>query len=376
MAPEALGLVLEEDVNNSMQKACDEDFSVSFLQSILLPEEKLGDQATIMDTIRRQLLRHIFGVSTALAGLSHQQVPSLLDSDHVTFLEQEMEQQWNLYHTGGTVRAYKGLQVWLRAIEESAFASQASTQKSRMYSLLGLTYQLEGSLHRDMMNYEKAHEAYQKSFALAREQNDNELQVSALARRGVTSIQQLQPQNAIEFLDEALTIIEHTHLDAPSLKGYTLQARSEAYAMAQIRRNSFSDIDAAQQALERRGQVVERSNCHPNTSSVLAQRGVNAVLLKDHNDAIHFLDTSLMTYDPTYVRGRARLTAQKAEAYYGLGLLDASTATAKQAVFMGQSVGSKKTIARVQALYATMQLDSHWEKESVVIDLGRALDVL
>lgn len=69
------------------------------------------------------------------------------------------------------------------------------------------------------------------------------------------------------------------------------------------------------------------SNCSSNTTSVTAQKGVNAVLLKDYNQALTLLDAGLAKYDPTLRRGRARLIAQQAEAYYGLGLIDKSTKT-------------------------------------------------
>src|SRR5579875_1261141 len=46
--------------------------------------------------------------------------------------------------------------------------------------------------------------------------------------------------------------------------------------------------------------------------------------------AIKLLDASLVIYDPALIRGRARLLAQKAEAYYRLGAIEACTASANE----------------------------------------------
>ena len=84
------------------------------------------------------------------------------------------------------------------------------------------------------------------------------------------------------------------------------------------------------------------------------------------------IDKSLTKYDPAYIRGRARLLAQKAEAYYGQGFIEDSTATAEEALTLARSVGSSKTITRVRNLNTTLS-QSQWRKERSVARLGAVL---
>jgi len=94
--------------------------------------------------------------------------------------------------------------------------------------------------------------------------------------------------------------------------------------------------------------------------------------LKDNHRAIALIDKSLIHYDPTRIRGRARLVAQKAEAYNGLGLIDTSAETAEEALILARSVGSDKTVARIQTLHTTLLIVAG--KEPSVARLGVLLN--
>ncbi len=100
--------------------------------------------------------------------------------------------------------------------------------------------------------------------------------------------------------------------------------------------------------MERQEESQVPSKTRRYASSIAAQKGVNAVLLHDYRRALALIDKSLTKYDPTFIRGRSRLLAQKAEAYYGLGFIDESAITAEEALTFAQSVGSNKTVARVR----------------------------
>ncbi|HZS76659.1 MAG TPA: tetratricopeptide repeat protein [Ktedonobacteraceae bacterium] len=325
---------------------------------------------------RRELLAGILGIPAGALGLSNESPPHIaktpleINHDRMTLIENELTTRWDVYHTGGTLRAYRGLKMWIEEVNNFARDMRSNLWHERANAVLCMGYQLQGSVFRDMLDYKQAHSAYQQAYRIAQEINDPEFIAAALAREGVTYIQENNPLEAIDYLNEALRCANG--LGLPTLRGYILQALSEAYAIAQEPTQCWRAANLAERALQNCGEVPERSNCTPNTSSVMAQKGVDAVLLHDYERAIALLDKSLRTYNRAYVRGRARLMAQKAEAYLGLQRIDECTDTALEAFALADSAGSSKTIQRLQKLYETLS-SSRWKRESGVLQLGSVL---
>ena len=286
--------------------------------------------------------------------------------------ENNMTAHWELYHTGGAARVVSGLDAWIKEIARLTRLAEGTNWHTRTLVLLTMSYQLQSCVLRDMMNYTKSHIAYQRAFHIAQELDDPELMSSALARQGVTLIQQERPKEAIIYLSGALDIIDaHSY---PLLRGHTFQALAEAYAMAQQPQESWESIGQAEKNfLLSKVDTQERSLTRGVTiASVAAQKGVNALLLHNSQEAVQLIDKSLATYDPALIRGRARLLAQRAEAYYELGVLDACSSDALTALSLARSAGSNKTEARVRTLYTTLA-QSPWGKEQSVIKLGKKL---
>src|SRR5579859_4912775 len=98
-----------------------------------------------------------------------------------------------------------------------------------------------------MMDYRQAHIAYQKAFDVARALEDQELMVSALAREGVTLVQQEKPKEAVIYLVGALNILDG--YDSSTLRGYILQGISEAYAKEASANESWRSIEQAEEYL-------------------------------------------------------------------------------------------------------------------------------
>jgi hypothetical protein len=94
--------------------------------------------------------------------------------------------------------------------------------------------------------------------------------------------------------------------------------------------------------------------------------------LHNYKEAINQIDTSLAQYNPTHMRGRARLLIQKAEAYYWLGAVDASVRYAQGAFQLANSIGSSKIISKVKDLHQKL-LQSPWRKDQYVTDLSDIL---
>src|SRR5690349_17299703 len=126
---------------------------------------------------------------------------------------------------------------------------------------------------------------------------------AALARRGVTFVQEDRAQDALRYLTAALETMRHVGL--PGLRGYALQALSEAHAKNGQPQESWRAIGLAERILERyeQGQQEnERTQAKIDTATVTAQKGVNAVLVGEYERAITAIEKSLQSYDPTLVR--------------------------------------------------------------------------
>ncbi len=299
-------------------------------------------------------------------------INSVFNSDRLTFLENEIFTRWEAYRTGGSLLASRGLASWVDAIEAVVQETKESKGQARATSVLNATYQLGGSICSDLMLYGQAHASYKKALCIAKDQQDNELMAAALARRGVAYIQQEKPMRAISYLDHAAMLVQD--LPVIHLKGYLFKALAEAHAMTHHLDESIRYIDTAEDILEQLSGGPERSYCQVNITSVLAQKGVNAVVLQQYHNAIILIDQSLKHYHPAYIRGRARLIAQKAEAFYGLKQIEECIEVAEEAFTLANAVGSRKTIERLQKLHLTL-VKSRWRKEVGVERLGALLAV-
>ncbi len=351
--PEELGLVYEEEESQKTNDAPYEDQRGTV-------SEQLTENGRIMN--RHDLIQELIALGFTILMAPHQlrdhqpviYVPevSLLSGTHessLSFFENDLATRW---------------------VAKLARLAEGAGWHQRALRLLTMGYQLQTCIRRDMMKYDQAHLAYQRAFHVAQELEEPELIASALAREGVTLIQQEKPKEAIIYLDGALNLIDGRNF--PTLKGHVFQALAEAYAKAKQSQACWQSMGQAEQILAHQEQTQEQSLVRFNAASFAAQKGVNAVLLGDYERAVELIDESLRTYDPALIRGRARLIAQKAEALYGDGLVDASVATAEEAWALANSVGANKTIARVKILHTTL-LQSPWRKEQSVARFGAKL---
>ncbi|MBE3561253.1 MAG: helix-turn-helix transcriptional regulator [Ktedonobacteraceae bacterium] len=294
-----------------------------------------------------------------------------INSESLSEHEDAITARWERYYTSGAVSASIGLPVWLRDIAAFVHFTDNKQLITRVHILLTMGYQLQSCVQRDLMDYRQAHLSYQKAFDIAKELDNTEFVVAALAREGVTLIQQDKPLEAIFYLKGGLNILGDSPL--PVLCGHIWQAVSEAHAKANQAKECWEAIERAECFHSDHVQVQAQCFIRGVTAaSIMAQKGVNAVLLQDYAQAINYFGESLKIYDPSLLRGKARLLAQKAEAYFGHGTLDACISYAEDALFLARTAGSSRTIARVQALH-TRLTQSCWRKEQGVTRLGKTL---
>jgi transcriptional regulator with XRE-family HTH domain len=260
--------------------------------------QRMEKQVMIRDLSRRRLLVGLLGIPAVLMGWEHevspvQQLNLLLNYDRMALFEEEMTARWDLYFTGGTLRAARGLDLWIHEMTQFAKSSQGTAWHERALALLTMSYQLQSCVLRDLMDYPNAYAAARRAYRIAQELDDTELMAAALARTGITFVQQENPAEAIRYLNGALKTIYYQGF--PVLKGYILQALSEAYAMAQQPHACWQSIGQLEHVLEQYEQVQERSNTRFNTASFTAQKGIDALLLHDYRRALALMEKSFHT---------------------------------------------------------------------------------
>jgi tetratricopeptide (TPR) repeat protein len=339
--------------------------------------QRMEKQAVIKNIERRKFLVGILGIPAALLGIQLKEQNAKIDNfplnnDRMAFFEEQLSIYWEVYHSGNTARISQGINLWLNESVKFAREARNTTWNHRALTLLALSYQLQGSAARDQMKYNDALNSYKKTFEMAQELDDLELIAVSLARIGVACLQKDNPNKAIEYLQSALDTAKY--LGLPRLNGYIYQGLSEAYAKSHQYQQSHRAIGMAEVIASRLGQQSEKNQVRFSQGSVQAQRGVDAVLLGEYDRAISTIDKSLPLYDPTMNRGKARLLAQKAEAYLGLGIIDASTTIAEESLILAKTIGSQKTIQRITALYNRI-LDTRFRKEPCVARLGALLSI-
>lgn len=355
------------------------DWSQSDLAEVLKVDlrtvQRMEHQAFIKNLNRREFLARMLEIPVAMMGLENEQqlieqVQRVLNHDRMTFFEQEMEARRTLYHTGGTICAAHGLDTWIRELAAFMELSQGTDWHRRGLVLLTLSYQLQICVSRDLLDFAQAQEAGHKAYQIAQELNDPELLAATMAHQGIALLQEEKPMEAIPYLNGGLEAVRYAGL--PGIRSYILQALSEAYAKTHQSRECWQSIHLAERALEQHGQTHDHGKTHLFASSITAQKGVNAVLLQDYERADALIDKALAQYNPTFIRGRARLLAQKAEACSGLRMIEESAIIAEEALRLARSVGSRKTTARIQSLHDMFQ-ESRWRKERSVARLGALL---
>ncbi len=340
--------------------------------------QRIEQQPMIKNLDRRRFLVALLGIPASLMGLDEEAQRSqvtekasiLFNDDPMSFFEDQMQTRWEVHLIGGPLRANHGLHGWIKEVNSFAASVRGTAWNRRALTTLCMSYQLQGSVAGDMIHYTQAHAAYQHAFHIAQELNDPEMMAAVYAREGIVFMRQEKPLEAITYLNNALNAIRGKGYT--QLMGNILQVRSEAYAKSQQRQECWRSIGLAESVLQQRNQAQERSHRLFNAASVNAHKGIDALLLHDYERALMLLDKSLTTYNPTLTPGRARLLARKAEAYYGLGIIDACTSTAEEALSLACSVGASNTLTRVKNLHASLS-QSLWKKERSVARLGALL---
>jgi tetratricopeptide (TPR) repeat protein len=344
--------------------------------------QRMEQRPMIKSLKRRQFLVELLGIPAVLMALENEKprlhaISLMFNDDPMAYLENAMTLRFEAQQIGGTRSASQGLPMWMTEVTQFVKESQGTGWHTRALAVFSMSYLLQGTIARSMnLDYSTAHQSFQKAHRIAQEIDDSELQALALFRSGVTYINADQPYEAITSLKGALHTING--YGYPYLKGHILKLLSEAYAKSQQPQECWRNVGLAENTLSQLASQRERSifiQREFSIASVTAQKGVDAAFLHDYDRAINLIDKGLAHVKPTFIPTRARLTIQKAEAYFGLGEIDFCLMHAEESFTMARSTGSNKTISRVKHLHTGL-MQSKWKNEPGVRCLGALLATL
>jgi tetratricopeptide (TPR) repeat protein len=330
----------------------------------------------IEDSGRRSFLVKLLGIPVVLMALGNDislkenKSNLIFNDDPMSFLEDIVATRWKTHLMGGPLSVAHGLERVVKEVVHFEQEVRGKAWHQRAMAQLCMIYQLRGSVAGDMMQYEQAFEIYKTAFVVANELHDAEMMAAVRVRQGILFMRQEQPVQAITYLNDGLRLING--LGYSQLKGNIFMILSEAHAKAQQTQPCWHMIGLAESTIEQQTSCHERSYRTCNLSSILAHKGVDALLLQDYDRALRLMEKSLKTYNPTQTPAHARLLARKAEAYYGLHMIDECAITAEEACILAASVGVSHTITRIKSLHTTLAL-SEWKRETGVRRLGALL---
>jgi len=293
-----------------------------------------------------------------------------VNNDCMGFFESELRIRWQFYKMSGSGNASPGIDAWTGQVEEFVKSCQGTPWHKRALALLSMTYQLEGSIFRDGRQYTQTYTLFENAYRVAHEANNDELMAATLLREGMAYMAQEKPFQAITNFNGALDHIKD--LSFPRLRGKLLQARAEAYALAQRPEECWTSVGLATHHLGQEEHSQEQNQAIFSASSVTVWKGLYALLLRDYERAITLFDKGLISYDPSLAPDRARFLSRKAEAYYGAHRVGDAIETAQEALTLAASIGKQSTIERVRTLH-TQLVRSKWRNETGLKALGASL---
>jgi transcriptional regulator with XRE-family HTH domain len=335
--------------------------------------QRMERMSVIKNLKRRELLVGLLGIPAVQLGLGTSpelvKPPLKFNSDLMTLMEDTVQTKWNMYRMGGPLGAASGLDILLQQLTTLAEEAQGTPWHERTLGLLSISYRLQGCVLGDS-DYDKAILSCQTAYEIAYEINDPSLMASSFMTHGIMLGRQGKLTEALTYAQGALARIEKTNL--PLVRGDVLAMQAELYAKANQPQEYQRCIGLAERTLEARTSLPDRANYSLTVASLLASKASGALILQDYDRAYRLLDKSLSTYSPTLTPSRAKLFIKKAEACYGLGLIDECATCAEESLFMARAIGSQRTITRIIQLY-TILARSKWKNELYVAHLGMLL---
>ncbi len=315
---------------------------------------------------RRRALAAILGIPPILLGLapmeriSHvietvkaasKQQSATIDASTLNQYHEFLRLYWELDYSSTAQESLADITRWTRHLQ-ALLSETTGTQQLQIAELLCRYHQLATWIARDQRDYITAYAHANRALKIAHATENPELIAAALFRRGRTHLEEGNIAGAIEDLDMALPIAQHTR---SQLKGLVLLAAGHAHAH---KATSSTTITQCLALIDQAGRIVRRGNLEDdesfvklNTGRFHLDRAGALVALHRPDDALDELELADHGIGPDQTRRHAYINVLRAQAYAQTGEALISLATAESTLIVSKALKSTINIARIAELH-------------------------
>jgi tetratricopeptide (TPR) repeat protein/transcriptional regulator with XRE-family HTH domain len=339
--------------------------------------QKMEEQERIRNVNRRWFLVGLLGIPAIELDLTgpppwSKQTETALSAniDTMNFFENQLDVQWKLYKSAGPGVAAQTLPTWMEQAQTFQQHAQGTPWSMRAGIVLSMSYQLQGSIKRELKDITGATKAYDKALTLARESGSVENQAATILRQGLTLYYQKNTnEKAIDYYHQALKLIKDKPM--PRLRGSILQSLAESHARLQQSTECWRAIDLAGHIIGREEDTRETNYVQFNKSTIDGYKGSYALYLGDYERSVMLLDKAIS--NPHFSSMRRRFMVRKAKALYHMGEIEQSTMIAEEALLLTRASGNTSILDDIHALYQEIAAHPQYKHETSVKNLEKTL---
>lgn len=336
--------------------------------------QKLESKAMVRSMQRRWFLVGLLGIPAAFLDLEgtppwDERTTLAVNQDTMSFFESELDLRWQVLNTAGYAVAANGLSLWIDKSVEFVRSASGTPWHRRACGLLSMSYQLQGTIAREGLQFDLARSAFELAYTSAKEVGDVEMMAATRVRQGQISRADPtinDPIAATKYFQEALDLVQDKPF--PRLHGNALQALAEASAQAGEKQDAWRSIGLAERIVGREDSN-ERSRIKFDGSTVGAWKGVVALYLGEHDRSNRLIGKALKDYNPLWVSGRARFLMHQARALAGDGEIEESVAKAEESARLAGLIKNQRTVNQVRTFHQELT-QSRWQREAGIKRLG------
>jgi transcriptional regulator with XRE-family HTH domain len=288
--------------------------------------------------------------------------PSYVDEEAVNDLATITQRYWAL-SKNASIDLLSGVAGHFTTIAQLLKEPHPTPIYERLCALASENALLLGKTFHDIREYDLAWEYYKFSLRIAQDTQNTDLWANGVGRIALLLIYWGQPQHALPFLHEA----QNKEIHNQRLKPWLSAIEAEIHAM-------LGNVESCQRSLERAKSVQLPASLADdiyatgfNPSRAAGYEGACYVRLRQPEHALPALETAFSLCDPTALRRRSTLLADRGTVYAQLGEVQTACSLILEAVDM---TAQTKSLVVLQRIYKGRSELDPWKNSAEV----KALD--